>query len=115
MSEQVEANRRVIAVLESSKVLGVVDRLFGLVWRAATGSAVVGTAARLAKGWLGLDVPLRRRAVGTMLVVAVAVHLVLTVITQTPPGWLWLMMPAIFAAMGLLLALAPDLPGMARR
>ena len=52
---------------------------------------------------------------GVVLVVAVAVHLVLTVITQTPPGWLWLMMPAIFAAMGLLLALAPDLPGMARR
>jgi hypothetical protein len=115
VSDHLEANWRVAKVMESSAVLGVLDRVLRLLWRAAADSVAVATTARWAHAWSGLEAPLRRVAVGTTLIVAVTAHLVLMVATQIPSGWLWLVMPSIFAAIGLLLIVASGVPEMSRR
>ena len=102
MSQPLEAGRRVAAVVTSSVVFGVFDRALGHVWRATHGSAAAATALRVVTAWRGLDSPRRRFAVGTLLVVAVATHLLLTLATQVPPGWIWLILPGLVSAAGLL-------------
>lgn len=115
MSEHLDADRRVAAVIESSTVFGLIDRPLAHVWRAASSSAVGSTAVRTARDWARLDASLQRLAVGTMLLVAVATHVVFTLVTQTPPGWLWLVAPGIVSAIGLLLVVAPGVSGRTER
>jgi len=115
MSEHLGADLSVASVIESSVVFGLFDRAIARLWRAASSSVAVSTATRAASVWNGLDPRLRRTTVGTMLIVAVAVHIVLTLLTQVPPGWIWLVLPGIFGAVGLLLVAAPGLRGVTRR
>lgn len=109
MSELLAADRRVAAVIRSSTVFGLLDRLLGHVWRAASSSRVAATAIGLANAWTALDPVLGRLAVGTMLIVAMVAHIAFMLVTQMPPGWIWLVLPGIFGAIGLLLVAAPDL------
>ena len=44
-----------------------------------------------------------------MLIVAMVAHIAFMLVTQMPPGWIWLVLPGIFGAIGLLLVAAPDL------
>lgn len=115
MSELRAAERRVTSVIESSAVFGVLDRAIGCVWRAARVSAVAAAAAQIVTVWRSLDTPLRRFAAGTMLVAAVAAHILLILATQVPPGWIWLILPGVYAAVGLLLIAASGFPGVFRR
>lgn len=115
MSQPPQADRRVAAVIESSAVFGLLDRSLGHVWRAAAGSVVAATATQAARVWTGLATGLRRLALGIMLLTAVAAHIVFTLVTLTPPGWLWLVLPGIAGALGLLLVVASDLPRVTSR
>ncbi|MDP2318052.1 MAG: hypothetical protein Q8O42_01770 [Acidobacteriota bacterium] len=115
MSEHLEADRRVAAVIESGVVFGLFDRALDRVWRSGSTSATVAMATGVANAWTGLGVRVRRVAVGTMLVVAVAAHIVFTLLTQVPPGWIWLVLPGIFGAIGLLLVALPGLAGVTKR
>lgn len=115
MSKHSQADRRVAAVIESSAIVGLLDRSLDHIWRAASSSVVASMAPAAARAWTALDVRVRRVAVGTMLIVAVAAHLVLTLATQVPPGWIWLVLPGIAGAIGLLLVAAPGLAGVTRR
>lgn len=111
MSRHAEADRHVAAVIKSSVVFGLFDRALGLVWRAAAGSVVASAATQAAAAWTSVDRGSRRLALGTMLIVAVAAHVLWTLATQVPPGWLWLVVPGIAGAVGALLVLASRLPG----
>jgi hypothetical protein len=105
----------VAAVIKSSVVFGVFDRALGRVWQSASSSVAVAIATEAASAWSGLDTRVRRVAVGTMLIVAVACHIVFTLVTQVPAGWLWLVLPGIIGAIGLLLVAAPGLRGVTGR
>lgn len=111
MSEHLAADRRVAAVIRSSIVFGVLDRTLGHVWRAASSSRVAAAALGLANVWTALDPILGRLAMGTMLIVAVATHVGFMLVTQLPAGWLWLVLPGLVGAIGVLLVAAPGLRG----
>lgn len=111
MSRHFEAERRVAAVIKASVVFGVLDRALDRVWRSAASSSAASAATQLVSGWMNLDQAARRLALGTMLIAAVAAHLVWTLLTHVPPGWLWLVVPGLAAAIGLLLVAASRLPG----
>ena len=100
MNQPLEADRRVAAVIESSVVFGALDRSLALVWRAVRGSAVAARVIAMVTTWRGAAMRPRRRAIGTALVAAVVTHLLLTLATQVPPGWLWLIVPGLTAAIG---------------
>lgn len=107
-------SHEVVRLIESSRVFGVADRALGGVGRAAGSSRVVGAATRTVTKWRGLAPSMRRRATGAALIVAVVVHVGLTMSHETPPGWFWLILPGFVAALGgLLLAAsgATDRPG----
>ena len=114
MSERLVADPRVAAVIRSSTVFGLFDRALGSVWRAAPSSVAVSITTEAASAWSGLDTPVRRAAVGTVLIVAVAAHVAFVLATPMPPGWLWLVLPGIFGAIGLLLVAAPGLRGVTK-
>lgn len=115
MSRHLEVDRRVTTVIKSSVVFGLFDRALDRVWRSGSTSATVTMATGVASAWTGLDVRVRRVAAGAMLVVAVAAHIVFTWLTQVPAGWIWLVLPGIVGAIGLLLVAAPGLRGVTRR
>lgn len=115
MSEPRHADRRVAAVIESSVLFGMLASVLDAVFRAASGSVVVRLLARAAAGWRRLDLPSQRQMAGTTVLVAVAVHLALMLMTAAPPGWLWLVLPGLASAIGLLLVAAPGLAGVTRR
>lgn len=115
MRERLETTRRVAAVIESSLVYGLLDRALGSVWRAASTSVAAAKTTEVASAWIGLDTSARRLAVGTMLIGAVVTHIAFVLVTQVPAGWLWLVLPGIFGAIGLLLVAAAGLPGVTKR
>ena len=80
--------------------------------RASLGSSRVLARLRpLAASWQAADWASQRRGLGVLLLAAVATHLVLVLASTAPRGWLWLILPGIAAAVGLLLlAAAPRRP-----
>jgi hypothetical protein len=72
---------------------GAVDRLA----HAWDGSVAVGAVQRI---WHGLALPEKRLLVGLILVVAALVHVGLVWWHEAPPLWLWLILPALAAALG---------------
>lgn len=100
MSHPEGSDRRVATVIESGVIFGAADRLMERAWRGASHSVVVAAAGRIGAFWTGLAKPAQRLALGLMLIVAVATHLVFTVVTEVPGGWQWLILPALCAAAG---------------
>jgi hypothetical protein len=95
--------RRVVHVIESSVLVGAADRVVARAWRAAGSSRAGAAARRLASAWRALGRPLRRLSVGVALLSGTATHLALTVTGPPPPGWMWLVLPGLYLALGLLL------------
>lgn len=100
------ADRRVIRVIEASLLFGLADRAVARAWRAAASSAVVALAVKFAAVRREVPAPQQRFTAGWALLVAVATHLALMLTGPVPPGWLWLLVPGILAAAGLLLVAA---------
>jgi uncharacterized membrane protein HdeD (DUF308 family) len=115
VSHQGEADRRVVSVIRSSVLFSALHRALATVWRAAEGSAVVHTLSQWAGEWSGLDPSRQRLVIGSMLIMAAVTHVVLTLATLTPPGWFWMVLPGIVAAIGMLLVAWPAPNGAARR
>lgn len=63
-------------------------------------------AAIIARAWRRMDRGQRRRAIGVALVTAAAIHCALTALDQVPAGWMWLVLPAIAVAEGVVLVAA---------
>jgi EamA domain-containing membrane protein RarD len=75
--------------------------------RASLGSSrVVALLRPLAASWREADWAAQRRGLGVLLLTAVATHLVLVLASTTPRGWLWLILPGMASAVGLLLLAA---------
>lgn len=66
-------------------------------WTARRGTEAIESWHRLAR-------TMQRRALATVLLASVGVHLLLVAWQGTPPGWLWLLLPAVEAAVGGVLA-----------
>lgn len=107
MSAPAPAGERwVVQVIESSALFGGADRAVARAWHAAGSSRTAASAQRLASAWGALGAPLRRLAAGVVLVSGSAAHLALTVTGPLPPGWMWMVLPGLYVALGLLLVAA---------
>ena len=96
----------VIAIVERSALARGGRRVIEFVERASRASRA-GTATRqFATVWQGLAPAAHLHAIGTMLIAAVAVHLAVTATRQVPPGWMWLVIPGIAMAQGVVLLIA---------
>lgn len=100
MSDDLREDRQAAMVIESSVIVGAIDRTLERTWRGAGDSAAVAAASRLAGSWRALGTSAQRFAVGLMLVVAAVAHLAFTIATAMPPGWLWLIVPALCLGTG---------------
>jgi hypothetical protein len=98
--------RRIVRVIESSVLFGAADRAVARAWQAAGSSRAAALARRLASAWRALGTPLRRLGVGVALLSGTATHLALALTGPPPPGWMWLVLPGLFTALGLLLVAA---------
>jgi hypothetical protein len=92
--------------IERSSVCRAVLGLAGLFSRAAASSSSMRALRDLRSQWMQTTTMARRRAVGLMLVVAVLVHVALRAWQGHEPGWLWLTLPSMAGAIGLLLVAA---------
>lgn len=92
-----------IEALEDSVVFGPADRLVARVSRASGQSTVAAQVTAALAQWEAWPPSNRRTAVGVGLVAAVLVHLGMTWWHATPPGWMWLLLPAQAFALGLAL------------
>jgi hypothetical protein len=72
-------------------------------WRT---SAFGHTAASIVSGWRGESRATRYSALGMLLLIAAATHILLTVLQGPRPGWFWLLIPALAAGFGGLLLMA---------
>lgn len=96
-------DRRVTRALGASALLRIVDSAIVTVWDAA-GQSRTGTIVKRAREQWFAQAPLERfKTVGVALLSASVVHLGLTATHEVPPGWLWLVPPAMAATIGLLL------------
>lgn len=91
------------AVLNGSAVFAMVDRGVRRLRRAAQTSEANAIAQRTFGRWHGLAWTQQRLMLGMTLLIAVGVHLGLRIWQEPDPGWLWLILPAIAAAIGALL------------
>lgn len=94
---------RVNAALRSSVLLGWVDRATTVVSRSAGQSRVMAPARAWHAQWLALSPAERRLNTARLLCsAAVAAVVAMTLSPDTPPGWLWLVLPGIALSIGLL-------------
>ena len=100
MSDDRREDRRAAMAIESGVIFGAIDRTLERTWRGAGDSAAGAAASGLAGIGRELGTSARRFAVGLMLVVAAVVHLAFTIATAMPPGWLWLIVPALCLGAG---------------
>lgn len=96
---------RVTRALGESALLRMIDTAIASVWVAAGQSHTVTAVTRAYVQWHQQPHHERLTMVGVALLTASVVHLGLIVTQETPPGWLWLVPPAIAATIGLLLLL----------
>lgn len=85
-------DRDVVAVVEASWLMRAVAGALCRVAQIADDSIAVSRARALHQWWHHERSSQRRRAVGTMLVAAGSVHLLLRA-PDAPPGWLWMIVP----------------------
>ncbi|MDO8680089.1 MAG: hypothetical protein Q7R30_16315 [Acidobacteriota bacterium] len=97
---------RVSVVLRDSVAVAWADRLIQRGCRAMERSVTRSYVTALGTWWQALPWAERRRAVGTTLMTAVIVHVGLAAWEGASPGWLWLILPGMAAAVGGLLIAA---------
>ena len=100
--------------LQDSAVVRFLDRITVQLeawWRA---SATAQTAATIGRLWSREDWAERYRILGSVLLIAAATHLTLTMIQGPRPGWFWMLIPAMVIAFALLLLAAARTAGAAR-
>jgi hypothetical protein len=97
-----------VAIAESSAVVRLIAFAVRAVCAAGGQSRVVATARSARRAWFAESSIDRTRACGIGLVTAASVYVLVGVWVPPTPGWLWLVVPAMAIAMGLLFALAPS-------
>jgi hypothetical protein len=85
---------------QGGAVFGAIDRVVAGLGRAAGSSLVLGRVRTLAERWESAASPRQRMAGGVVLLSAASVHLMLMSLNDAPPGWFWLILPGMAAAIG---------------
>ena len=93
----------VVRTIEHSAVVRSLDAALAWLRDAGQSSALLSRARAMWTGWRARPFAARRRQTGGMLLIAVLVHVLLTAAVGPAPGWLWLILPGLVAAAGLLL------------
>jgi len=93
-------DEHVVALLESSAIVRRADRAVQLAATEIRSSLVAATMRGAAAAWFAVTPAGRRFSIGLTLVVAALVNVVLTSVTGSIPGWLWMVIPGLAAAIG---------------
>ena len=103
-------DRQAARILESSVLIRIAERALVQIERAAQSSSVAASARRSFAAWNQLPGGQRSFLTGVLCVSAALANFVVTIVGTTPPGWLWMVPPAIVMAIGatLILAAASD-------
>jgi hypothetical protein len=96
----------VIAIVRGSRVVDAAAGAFAWAARVSAASLLAQSARAARDAWTTIAWPARRRMAGVVLLVGAVVHIGLTMLNGPPPLWLWLLFPALFAALGALLIAA---------
>jgi hypothetical protein len=91
---------QIVSIVRSSRFFRFVDRWVDLIQRACVNSIAVD---RVRRTWTGIEVAQQRLMVGLGLMAAALVHVGLVWWHEAPPSWLWLILPALATALGVLL------------
>ena len=94
-----EEQQALLTVVCSSQIFRVIDRVVDRLTRACDTSVVLQGVRRM---WSGTSPAQKRLIAGVALIVAATVHVTLVVWHETPPSWLWLVVPGFTVAIGLL-------------
>ena len=110
MARREMRDRHAGRVLESSLLIRALARALVATERAARTSSVAAWAQRGLAAWNHLPGRQRSFRTGVLCVTAALANLILTMVGKTPPGWLWIVPPAIVLAIGatLIIAAASD-------
>ena len=95
-----EEQQALLTVVRSSQVFRFIDLVVDRVTRACDTSVVIQSVRQISSGTASAQ---KRLAGGIALIVAASVHVGLVVWHEQPPLWLWLIVPALAVAIGLLL------------
>jgi hypothetical protein len=95
-----EEQQALLTILRSSQVFRFIDLVVDRVTRAGDTSMVVQSVRQL---WSGTASAQKRLVGGIGLLVAASVHVGLVTWHEQPPSWLWLIVPGLAVAAGLLL------------
>jgi hypothetical protein len=96
-------DERVKAAIESSRIVGWLDRVVAWVWTTAAASRSGAKIAAFVAWWHVLPQDLFRLGLGTLLVTAAAVHSVVMVALGPRESFWWMLIPAIVTAAGVVL------------
>lgn len=99
-------DRHAARVLESSVLIRTLARVLAALESAARSSSTAARARRGLAEWNQLPRGHRRFISGVLSVTAALGNFVLTMVGKTPPGWLWMVPPAIVLAIGVTLIVA---------
>ena len=94
-----------IAVVASSSLGRCLSRSVRVLAIAAESSVAARFMRSVSDAWTKAHARARHQSFGVALVVAVLVHVLLLWLRGLPPGWLWSIVPAITAAIGVVLML----------
>ena len=94
-----EEQHALLTIVRSSQIFRVIDLVVDRLTRACDTSAVLQGVRRM---WSATASAQKRLIAGVALIVAAAVHVTLIVWHETPPSWLWLIVPGFTVAFGVL-------------
>ena len=103
-----------IEVVASSAIGGFVARSVHLLRVAAESSVAARLMRSVTSAWRTAGRRERHASLGLGLMVAVLVHVFLLWLRGLPVGWVWSIVPAILAAIGIVLTVSARSPGSAR-
>lgn len=95
-----------LAILESSFVVRLGGRVITAISQASGQSALLAPARTARAAWQAQPVAIKQRALGIALIAAAATYGALATWKQDPPGWVWMIVPGLAMAIGLVLIAA---------
>lgn len=110
MEPSITVTSRVVALVESSLIGRTARAAAGRISDAFYASRSGRALASAGEQWRALAAVERRRTIGLALIIAAGVHVGLQLVQGAPPSWLWLVVPALAVAHGLLQLIAASGP-----
>jgi hypothetical protein len=103
-------DKAVVHLAENSLAAALAGRALAVLVAAVRGSRAIAFGRAAVTQWTGTPWPTRRLIAGTTLIVGASVHVGFAWSLHAPPGWLWLILPGLGLAVGLLLLAASRAP-----